>query len=131
MIINLTQHQASPEQIVLGVVDLPTEQRETLSQLLTFDDCPVTEEIKERAEAIAELACYNGLSGDEGDSPFIDTAMIGGALWLMAPLAQALKERGIEPFFAFSVRETEEQTQADGSVRKVVVFRHTGWVPAL
>ena len=131
MIINLTQHQASPEQIILGVVDLPTEQRETLSQLLTFDDCPVTEEIKERAEAIAELACYNGLSGDEGDSPVVTLAMIGGALWLMGPLTKALKARGIQALFAFTKRESEDQQQSDGSVRKVVVFRHTGWVPAL
>ena len=131
MILNLTQHPASSEQVDLGVVDLRDEQLGALKELLTFDFCPNSAEIKDRAEAIAELASFNGLAGDEGDSPFIDTAMIGGALWLMAPLAQALKERGIEPFFAFSVRETEEQTQADGSVRKVVVFRHTGWVPAL
>ena len=41
------------------------------------------------------------------------------------------REHGIQPVFAFSVRETEEQKQADGSVRKVAVFRHAGFVPAV
>ena len=68
----------------------------------------------------------------EGDAGgFALHAMIGGALWLMAPLAAALREQGIEAVFAFSVRETEEQKQADGSVRKVAVFRHAGFVPAV
>lgn len=57
--------------------------------------------------------------------------MIGGALWLMAPLAAELRDRGIEPVFAFAVRDTEEQIQPDGSVRKVAVFRHTGFVQAI
>jgi hypothetical protein len=131
MIINLTQHQASAEQIAECVADLPPEQREALSELLTFGDCPDAEEISDRAEDIAELACYNGLGGDDGDSPLIRRAMIGGALWLMAPLAEALRARRIEPIFAFSVRDTLEQPQPDGSVRKVAVFRHAGWVPAL
>lgn len=131
MILNLTQHQASLEQLALGVVDLPTEQKEALTQLLTFDDCPVAEEIVERAEAIAELTCYNGLSGDEGDSPTVTLAMIDGAPWLMGPLAEALKSRGIQALFAFTKRESEDHPQPDGSVRKDAVFRHAGWVPAL
>jgi hypothetical protein len=49
----------------------------------------------------------------------------------MAPLAAELRGRGIEPVFAFSVRETGEQKKPDGSVRKVAVFRHTGFVPAV
>lgn len=131
MIVNLTQHPASPEQLAQGVADIPREQRDALVALLTFSACPDADEICDRAQDIAELACYNGLGGDDGDSPMPSRAMIGGALWLMAPLAAALRERGIEPVFAFSVRETEEHIQPDGSVRKVAVFRHGGWVPAL
>lgn len=48
----------------------------------------------------------------------------------MAPLETELSARRIEPVYAFSTRESVEQTQADGSVRKVNVFRHTGFVPA-
>ena len=57
--------------------------------------------------------------------------MIGGALWLMGPLARALRARGLDPVFAFSRREVAEEVQADGTVRKVAVFRFAGWVPVV
>jgi hypothetical protein len=57
--------------------------------------------------------------------------MIGGALWLMPALATELMDHEIEPVFAFTKRETEEQPQPDGSVRKVAVFRHAGFVPVV
>ena len=125
-IINLTQHAASADQIAVGVVDLPQDRQEVLKKLLTFSAPPSPEEIWERARLIAELA---------PDAPEYyqpnPHVMIGGALWLMGPLAEVLQEQGITPLFAFSVRDTEEQTQADGSVRKVAVFRHAGWIPAV
>lgn len=136
MILNLTQHAASADQIAAGVVDLAGLVLAALKQALTFDKCPSADDIRQRAEYVAELACIqlacmNGLGGDEDDSPMPQQALIGGALWLMAPLAAALRARSIEPVFAFSVRETEEQPQPDGSVRKVAVFRHAGFVPAV
>jgi hypothetical protein len=39
-------------------------------------------------------------------------------------------ERGITALYSFSTRESVDQPQPDGSVRKVAVFRHTGWVEA-
>ena len=131
MIINLTQHQASAEQVAVGVVDLPAEMRECLQAALTFDACPTADEIRERAEIVAELACFNGLSGDDGDSPMPEAAMIGGAPFLMGALERALKIVGITAVYAFSVRESVDQPQPDGSVRKVTVFRHAGFVPAI
>lgn len=131
MILNLTQHPASADQIAVGVVDLAGEELASLKEALTFGELPDAREIRDRAEHIAELACMNGLGGDEGDDPFPAQVMIGGALWLMAPLAAELRARSIEPLFAFSVRETEEQKQPDGSVRKIAVFRHAGFVPAV
>jgi hypothetical protein len=131
MILNLTQHPASADQIAVGVVDLTGDELASLKEALTFGALPDAQEIRDRAEHVAELACMNGLGGDEGDDPFPDQAMIGGALWLMAPLAEALRARSVEPLFAFSVRETAEQPQPDGSVRRVSVFRHAGFVPAL
>jgi hypothetical protein len=120
-VLNLTQHQATADQAAVDVVDVPAERRAGLQALLTFAELPSSETIRDRAEQIAELAAAEGAT----------SAMIGGALWLMAPLAAALRRRGIEPLFAFSVRETEEQVQPDGSVRKVAVFRHAGFVPAV
>lgn len=138
---NLTQHAATADQLAAGVFDLPAPARADLQALLTFGDLPDGPEIRARAEQIAGLAALHASAEDRADDdgalPSGDTggfalhAMIGGALWLMAPLAAALREHGIEPVFAFSVRETEEQKQADGSVRKVAVFRHAGFVPAV
>jgi len=130
MILNLTQHAATEDQRAQGVVDLPDEQRKMLQQLLGFDKIPSTEEIMERAQEIAELACYNGLSGDGGDSPFPIYAMIGGAPFLMAPLERALRERGIQPLYAFSVRQSVEKDDVDGKIVKTSVFKHAGFVPA-
>jgi hypothetical protein len=47
----------------------------------------------------------------------------------MAPLEAALREAGLRPVYAFSQRAgVEEERQPDGSVRKVQVFRHAGWI---
>ena len=121
MILNLTAHQATPDQIQAGVLDLRGEAPEQLLKLLDFADIPTAEEIRTRAKVIAERAAETGHR----------RAMIGGALWLMAPLAEELRGQGIEPVFAFSRREVVEEAQADGTVKKVAVFRHRGWVPAL
>lgn len=127
MILNLTQHPSTPEQ---GVTDLIGEELASLKTALTFDTLPDAQEIAGRAEYIAELACTNGLGGED-DDPIPTAAMIGGAPYLMAPLEAALRERGIDPLYAFSVRESAEQTQPDGTVRKVNLFRHAGFVPAV
>ena len=42
--------------------------------------------------------------------------------------AQAAQALGVPAVYAFSVRESVEQPQPDGSVRKVNVFRHVGFV---
>jgi hypothetical protein len=131
MIINLTQHPATAEQKAAGVVDLAGDELASLRNALTFCALPEAHEIRHRAEFVAELAAANGLGGDDGEDPIPAQAMIGGALWLMGPLTEALRARGIEAVFAFSVRETEESQQPDGSVRKVAVFRHAGFVPAV
>lgn len=128
MILNLTQHPSTSEQRAQGVVDLQGEALEALKQALTFDEIPPAEEIAQRAQYIAELACNNGLGGDDGDDPIPRAAMIGGALWLMGPLTEELYARGIQPLFAFSKRQVVEKTMPDGSVQKVATFAHIGFV---
>ena len=130
MIINLTQHSASAEQRAAGVVDMPASRLAALHATLTFDSCPSAAEIRDRAEFIAELACHNGLGADEGDDPLPQKAVIGGALWLMEPLAAELQARGIEPVFAFSVREVTERMLPDGSTEKTARFKHIAFIPA-
>lgn len=129
--INLTQHPATPEQISAGVIDLPAAERALLVDLLTADDLPSAQEIRARCADIALLSVMNGLGGDDADDPHPQQAMIGGAPWMMAPLVSALRDQGVEPVFAFSRRESVEQAQQDGSVRKINVFRHAGFVPAV
>ena len=128
MILNLTQHPASPEQIAAGVVDLPTHERALLVHALTVDALPTRQEIADRCANIAALAVNNGLAGDEGDDPHPAKAMIGGAPWMMRALEDALADVGVRPVYAFSVRESSEQVQPDGTVRKTASFRHAGWI---
>ena len=124
MILNLTQHPATPEQIEAGVVDLPDSVRPALIGWLTFSQLPSREEIEDRAEALALLA--DSLLPEEGNP----AAMIGGAPYLMAPLEVALRNQRIRPLYAFSVRESVEQTLPDGTVRKTSIFRHAGFIAA-
>ena len=130
MIVNLTQHTATPERIAQGVVDLNDEVRNALVTALTFEDLPTMADVEDAADVVAELACQNGIGGDDGDSPWPEAAMIGGAQFLMAPLEAALRSRGIKPVYAFSRRESVETTKPDGSVVKTNVFRHVGFVSA-
>ena len=124
MILNLTQHPATPEQIEAGVVDLPDSVRPALIGWLTFSQLPSREEIEDRAEALALLA--DSLLPEEGNP----AAMIGGAPYLMAPLEVALRNQRIRPLYAFSVRESAEQVLPDGIVRKTSIFRHAGFIAA-
>lgn len=130
MILNLTQHTVTPEQLAAGVVDLNGDQKAFLTERLTVEQLPTPEEIRARCEDIAEMACHNGLGTDNGNDPFPYRVLIGGAPWMMSTLEASLKSRGIQPLYAFSVRESVEQGQPDGSVKKVNVFRHAGFVPA-
>lgn len=120
--LNLTQHQATPEQIEAGVVDLPADLREELASLLTFDEPPSFLELEFRANKIARLLC-------DYDSSF-DRAMIGGAPYLMGPLVRALGEFGVLCFYSFTKRESVETTDAHGNVRKTSVFRHVAFIHA-
>ncbi len=126
-IINLTQHTATPAQVEAGVVDLPVatttdfgvvSPRARLAALLTFDSLPSGDEIFSRATEIACLAAP--LEGE--------TAMIGGAPYLMPELARQLDELGIRPVYAFSRRVSVEKTLPDGKVVKTNEFVHEGFV---
>ena len=120
MIINLTQHKATPAQLEAGVVDLVGEDQQRLIKYLTFDELPSKELIELRAGYIARMTqdldiCYR-------------SAMIGGAPFLMSALETALREEYIEPVYAFSVRNSVERHDADGKVIKENVFVHLGFV---
>lgn len=120
-IANLTQHAATEAQVEDGVYALSSGKDQELKKLLTFTALPSRVEVSARAEAIALLAVESGA----------DAAMIGGAPYLMAPLEQALRERGIAPLYAYSERRSVESTDpATGEVTKTNVFVHLGFVEA-
>lgn len=115
-ILNLTQHRATSEQIEAGVQEMPLID----SSIMTFTELPTKEDIESRVAIIVSTAAKTGAK----------KAMIGGAPYLMTHLAKSLVVAGIEPLFAFTLRESEDIPQEDGSVKKVAVFKHAGFVPA-
>ena len=124
--LNLTQHAATPEQFTAFVMALDTpEQTAEVAALLTVDELPSPEEVRARAWKLANIA---QAWVHRHDLPVGTQVMIGGAPWLMTALARRLEALGLKPVFAFSKRESADQPQPDGSVRKVAVFRHVGFV---
>ena len=117
-IMNLTQHVATKEQVAAGVVE-PMDKKKVQS-LLIFNSMPTMSEIKAKAEDLAQIAV------DE----HCTVAMIGGAPYLMSSLEKALKEKGVKPIYAFSVRESVETVQPDGTVVKTNIFKHAGFIEA-
>jgi hypothetical protein len=125
MILNLTQHAATPEQIADGVADLPDDLRDLLIEALTVDQLPTKFDILARCQDVVNIA----LSTEAWEPPA--TVMIGGAPWLMGPLAHELREQvGCRVVFAFSKRESVETLCTDGSVKKSSVFKHGGFIEA-
>jgi len=116
-IINLTQHRATEGQKKEGVVDPPEELRLKILEDLTFNYLPKKDEMQCRAHALAGLVANKGYN----------LAMIGGAPFFMPVLERALLLSGIIPLYAFSKRESVEET-IDGKVIKKGVFKHLGFI---
>jgi hypothetical protein len=121
---NLTQHRATPSQVADGVCDLPDPQREELVKLLTFDEIPTAEQLRDRAWDICGLL----LRVQDGAFNERVEVMIGGFLPLMSHLEAVLLRHDITPVYSFSKRESIDDPQSDGSVIKRVVFNHIGFV---
>lgn len=125
MILNMTQHVASTEQLVNFSVHEPRgAQKDRVIKLLTFDELPTMNEIKNRAVALAEIADIECLKDNNGER----FAMIGGAPFLMSVLEKELRERNIFPLYAFSKRASFDVRNDSGEVTKTSVFRHVGFV---
>ena len=122
MILNLTQHTASAEQIKDGVIDLPEEQRKELKKILTFDSFPTRTTINNRVKRILELVMDYAVLNE------LDTlrmkVMIGGAPYLMPPLEEGLLQSGFIPLYSFSHRVSVE----DDAGNKTSAFKHLAFV---
>ena len=125
-VLNLTQDPATPDQVIAGVVEVSPEIRLRVLELLNFVDIPSAKEVRLRAEELADLAVIE--CDDLTDHYPSGRVMIGGAPFLMYPLAHALVHSGLRPVFAFSKRVSVETANPDGSVTKTEVFKHEGFV---
>jgi phosphotransacetylase len=120
--LNFTQHEATPEQLSAGVVEPDGYDKQRIRELLTFDELPKHSDLRQRATNCAVLACVL-LAKYE-----CDAVMVGGAPYFMSHLESALRLFRVRFCYAFSSRVAEEQMQPDGSVKKVNVFRHVGFI---
>lgn len=129
-ILNLTQHQPTPEQIEAGVVNLPDEMWARVRELLTFEEIPNANQMASNAREIARIAAEFFESGASEDNMFNfkGAAMIGGAPYFIPFLVSILMVFRIIPLFSFTKRVSVEEHQPDGTVVKRTVFRHEGWV---
>jgi hypothetical protein len=124
--LNITQHAVSAEQQAVGVYDVEKKEwRESILVLLTFTDLPTKQEVEERAYLLVELIEEILLDTFETSGFSTRSVMIGGAPYLMAPLAEMLYGAKITPFFAYSERVSSEVNGV-----KTSVFKHLGFVQA-
>jgi len=145
VIINLTQHKSTKDQEAAGVIE--PQKKTDIQALLTFVELPTKDEIRKRARQLAETAleevisvlhdicmkcddcetvdCPEPISCDKVPEMAI---MVGGAPYLMRELEEELQRFGLKVVYAFSRREMKETYQPDGSVKKVMVFRHLGFI---
>lgn len=129
VILNLTQHNPTPEQIEAGVVNLPDEMWARVRELLTFEEIPNANQMASNAREIASIAAeFFVESSASEDNMFMGAAMIGGAPYFMPFLVNTLMAFRIIPLFSFTKRVSVEEHQPDGTVVKRTVFRHEGWV---
>lgn len=129
VILNLTQHQATNEQVEAGVVDLPKELQGELKNLLTFEEIPSVKEMRERAKEISNLLKETpwGHYDDEGHPTVSFRVMIGGAPFFMGILATELEMNFMATVvYAFSKRVAVEDPETGV---KTSVFKHEGFIP--
>lgn len=124
MIINLTQHLATEDQKIEGVVDLPENLRNRLIEALTFNELPEKSDLEKHAQWIINIL----KDFDDLTNQYHFEVMIGGAPYFMPILEKTLREHKYFLMYAFSKRVSTEKVLEDGSVVKVQTFKHIGFV---
>jgi hypothetical protein len=115
--LNLTQHDATKDQLSAGVVDLNDDKKEKLRKLLTFESKPDGSTIFMRSVEIVKIA-----KNHDFPSP-TRNVMIGGAPWLMSDLENCLAVAGFDIYYAFTKRVVEEENGVKKST-----FKHEGFI---
>lgn len=124
-IINATMHNATPDQIAAGVIELPDNAKAELKKLLTFNDLPTRDVLEERASQVEQLIAETFKDED------YNAVMIGGAPFFQSFLEATISTSAVLKTqtycHAFSRRECMETHNDDGSVSKSYVFKHLGF----
>lgn len=125
IIINITQHTVTNDQLndlenKFQKVAMLNPEGDMFKENLTFIRMPSKEEMIKRAKKIANDCHILGAS----------YAVIAGAPYFMSILEKELFRLDIMPMYSFSERVSQEVIEADGSVRKVNVFKHVGFIEA-
>ena len=129
IILNFTQHKATPEQVAAGVLDPSPDRAKVIKRLLTFDDLPTQADVNYACVflyQIYELWTIELGETFEGPQDTWPQVMIGGAPFLMPELELRFINRSITVNYAFSKRESVENI-SNGIVVKDSVFRHLGF----
>lgn len=121
-LINLTQHALTQEQ--KDSVDCTIEPK-GMDVYLNFTEMPTAEVINERAYGM--FNCLMQMLPPDV-KPEDCTVLLGGAPFFMSACERVATEYGFKYCYAFSKRVSEEVKQPDGTVRKVSVFKHEGWI---
>lgn len=122
MILNLTQHNATADQINAGINDLPVDDFQTaLKGLLTFPTQYTRADLEYRALQIHELVRdFCGTSEE-----VLEGVMIGGMPSFMPVLESVLISKGIKVGYACTERKSVDK-EVDGKIIKTAVFVHAG-----
>ena len=122
MILNLTQHNATADQINAGINDLPVDDFQTaLKGLLTFPTQYTRADLEYRALQIHELVRdFCGTSKE-----VLEGVMIGGMPSFMPVLESVLISKGIKVGYACTERKSVDK-EVDGKIIKTAVFVHAG-----
>ena len=126
MILNLTQHNATDDQINAGINDLPVDFQNTLKGLLTFPTQYTRADLEYRALQIHEL--IRDMCGEHFGAPpkhALDGVMIGGMPSFMPVLEATLVSKGIRVGYACTERQSIDK-EIDGKVVKTAIFVHAG-----
>ena len=121
MILNLTQHNATADQINVGINDLTVDFQTALKGLLTFPTQYTRADLEYRALQIHELVRdFCGTSKE-----VLEGVMIGGMPSFMPVLESVLISKGIKVGYACTERKSVDK-EVDNKIIKTAVFVHAG-----
>jgi hypothetical protein len=114
-VFNLTKHDATREQRLLGLTDAGSRFREEIKQLLDFDQLPSSEDLIARATKLADFALLSGCS----------RAMIGGPSFFVPVIEAHLIMVGIEPVYAFLNESSEKKLRTFGGFVNSMIYERS------